>query len=120
VAGLALAAAGLFASYYTDQRALAMGVAIAGGGLVIAAIASSGGARASRLREMPFAATDYAVMAAAVASVGAFIAARMLGFGDVSYLPFPRIHAPDFSPLLALACLLLIAPALASRRAPER
>jgi energy-coupling factor transport system permease protein len=114
IAGLAIAAIGLFASYYTEARALPLAVAVAGGTLVVGALLINGGERASRLYRTPLSTVDVAVIATAVAGGGAFLLARALAAGDISYLPFPEVGVPAYAPALAAACLLFAAPALAA------
>jgi hypothetical protein len=49
-------------------------------------------------------------MASAAAAV-AVVIARIAGIGDVTYLPFPELHAPEFHLGVATAIVLLLAPA---------
>ena len=60
---------------------------------------------------------DVAVVAASVLSVGAVVAARVAGVGDVTYLPFPELHAPEFHLAVAAAIALLLGPGGRTRAA---
>ena len=110
--GLFLAATGAFSWYYApDARVLAGAGLLAGGGLVLGTAwrqASRGTAR--RLFVPRATRGDVAIGVASVCCAITFIAMRLLDTGDVSYLPFPELHAPSYSLAAAAASLLLLAP----------
>lgn len=119
IAGLTLAAMGAFGwYYYEDARALAAAALASGGalvGLVAWRQASRGTAR--RMFVPAFGARDAVVAAGAIAGVGAVVLMRATGIGDISYLPFPELHAPEFSLLAAGAIALILPPMLQGPRA---
>jgi energy-coupling factor transport system permease protein len=72
--------------------------------------------RRSRWRRAPWRRRDSAVAAAAAVSL-ALVAERWItGSGHLVYEPYPRLGAPGFDPWVALALILLAAPAVALGR----
>ena len=95
------------------MHALALVCLVTGGAAVAGVVWQQGRAGgAVRMRQSAMSAGDVLVVCAACAGLSAFIALRLLGSGGLTYLPFPALHAPPFEPVPAIACLLLLAPAV--------
>jgi energy-coupling factor transport system permease protein len=121
VAGVAVATVGAFAYYYGLPAALAI-TCLAGGALATVAVVWRTGRQGGivTMRAQPMTRTDAVVLATSIAAPAIFLSARVAGFGGLAYLPFPELIAPVFDPILAMAALLVLAPAvvsLASKRA---
>jgi energy-coupling factor transport system permease protein len=112
VAGVGLCVWGAFAQFYYGGGFAPMALLIFGAGLVALAVVRTGGTKPDRLRIDRTSARDAFVMCAAALSVVLVLALRVAGAGDVSYLAYPKLTAPAFHPIGALAFVLLIAPAL--------
>jgi hypothetical protein len=53
---------------------------------------------------------------AALIAAGTFVVLRLSGLGDVAYLPFPTLSAPEFSIAAGAAIALLLAPLAGGRK----
>jgi energy-coupling factor transport system permease protein len=115
ILGLVLATIGAFAWYYApDERGVAGSMFLAGAALVLTMAwqqASRGTAR--RLFVPKLRRNDVLTAAASACSAATFLAMRLAGAGDVTYLPFPVLHAASYSIALGCASLLLLAPLVA-------
>ena len=113
-----LAAVGAFSWYYAPDMRIASGAALALGVTLVAATvwrqASRGTGR--RLFVPKARRGDLLVVVGAVGSIGIFIAMRMAGIGDVTYLPFPVLRAPAYSFAAAAGSLLLLVPLVTGDR----
>jgi energy-coupling factor transport system permease protein len=112
VGGLAVSTVGAFASSYTGGAPAALCMIAGMAALAAVLLRQSGRSTAVRLHAPRPAAPDVLVMTATAASVAIFAALRIAGAGGLAYLPFPTVFTPRFAPLPAIACVLLIAPAL--------
>lgn len=114
VVALLLAACGAFGWYYAPDARLWSAAALVGGAALVIRIARRQTSRgvARRLFIAPMAAADIALVAASALASCAVVAARIAGVGDVTYLPFPQLHAPEFHLAVAAAIVLLLGPAV--------
>lgn len=114
VGGLLLAATGAFSWYYTPDARLASAAALVAGGALVVAMVWRQAARGTgrRLFVPKLRRGDVLVAAGAACSAGTFIAFRLAGLGDVTYLPFPVLQAPSYSVAAGAAALLLLSPLL--------
>jgi energy-coupling factor transport system permease protein len=69
-----------------------------------------GGARRTSYSTSSWGRWDLVVVAAALASFGAFVAVRLSG-SDPDWYPYPTPYLPSIRPILVAACLLLAVPA---------
>ena len=114
LAGITIASCGAFAYFYGVNAPVSLGCMAGGTLLTLAVVWRRGRAVAAvPLRREPFATIDVAVVVASVAALTVLVAGRAVGYGGVSYLPFPELSVPMFDPFVATACLLLLAPAAA-------
>ncbi|HEY8740860.1 MAG TPA: energy-coupling factor transporter transmembrane component T [Candidatus Dormibacteraeota bacterium] len=73
----------------------------------------------TRSRTPGWGARDGLVMVTAVLAAALVLGARVLG-DNADWYPFPTLAAPDVSPVLVAACLLLIVPVAIPRRSRSR
>ena len=118
LAGLLIAACGAFGWYYAEDARVWAAVALAAGAVLVIGVAHRQASRgvARRVLIAPMVGSDLLVVAASAISASLVVAARVAGVGDVSYLPFPELAAPEFHPLIGAAIALLLAPAFATGR----
>lgn len=113
VACAGIAAVSAFWYYYYPSDHLASAAVMALGACGILAIGWLQARRSAMTRLMlpGVTAADRVVLAASLAGVACLALSRALAVGGVAYLPFPSVSAPQFHPLPAVACLLLLVPA---------
>jgi energy-coupling factor transport system permease protein len=74
-----------------------------------------GGGRRSSYSGSSWRPWDSVVVLAALASVGAFVGVRLIG-ANPDWYPYPTLYLPPIQPVLVVACLALVLPALGTSR----
>jgi len=113
IASIALLAGGVSAYAYDRHWALPAFIAVAAsaGAAILALKARGRGVEATRYSREPVETSSALVAGLAVLSLLLLAALRVLGAGDIDYFPYPTASLPEFSPIVVLALLLLLAPA---------
>jgi energy-coupling factor transport system permease protein len=112
-AAIALLAGGVSAYAYDRHYALPAFVAVAASAAAAMLALKTRGRRVETTRysqERP-AMSSAVVAGCALLSLLVLAALRVLGAGDIDYFPYPTATMPQFSPVVLLAVLLLLAPA---------
>jgi energy-coupling factor transport system permease protein len=117
-AGLGLILAGsawpafMPAMAYVGWAALAAGVAL----IALTLRAAARGVRRTHYRRSVWRERDTLLAASSIGVIAFLLAYRVLLPSTLVYYPFPRIHLPSFDPAIALALLILAAPAMRGLR----
>jgi energy-coupling factor transport system permease protein len=113
VASVGICSFSAFSYYYypSTHLASAAGLVVGVAGVVAIAWRQARRSGATRLARAHLSSADGVIAAASLGGVGCFALSRVFAVGGVSYLPFPSVVLPQFHPLLAVACLLLLVPA---------
>ncbi len=113
VAALATSTIAAFTYYYAGTKVVPVLLMTAGAAALVAILFRQGSrSTAVRLDRSSFSRSDLVTIIGSVFAATVFIFLRVVGSGDLGYLPFPHLAAPSFATLPVLACLLLLAPAV--------
>jgi len=118
--GLAAILTGLLSRLLWHLETVGMGFMVAGGAVVVAALWLAGRrVKRTTYRPQPWRARDGLVVAGAAVVLAAYLGPLpALYQAALSYSPYPLLSRPSFAPLLGLATLGLLAPALWLMRQP--
>ena len=106
------AIAGFWYYYYpSDHFASAAAMAMGASGVIAIAWWQARRSGTTRLMLPRVSRLDRAVVGASLAAVVCLVLSRIFAIGGVAYLPFPSVSPPQFHPVPAVACLLLLIPA---------
>lgn len=121
VACVGIAAVSGFWYYYYPSDHLASAAVTVIGAAGVAAIAWRQARRSATTRLMlpRVSPADRIVLGASLVGAACLALSRIFAVGSVAYLPFPSVSAPQFHPLPAVACLLLVIPAGLAPRSPR-
>jgi len=123
LAGLVGVLAGLVLLAFYQQGRVWGGLLVAGGVIGILAFFVSHGrqVKRTRYRRQSWHARDTAVVIACAVSLAIIIAVRLTTPGTLYYSPYPpNPLLPSFQPLVGVALLLLVTPAIVGLRSTER
>lgn len=118
---VALAAAGIYAYLRYPGRPLLALSTIAAAVVVALLVTRQRGRRLSTTRYSrdPITRSSSLVIVCSVLSLALLLAMRLLDLGAITYYPYPVATLPELHPLAVGAVLLLLAPALSTKRIPE-
>jgi energy-coupling factor transport system permease protein len=103
--------------FLPSRGVLALAVAAGGGGLIVAAVwLDSRFVRRTRYHDRRWTAGDTGVALGCLLAL-AVVLVPLADRAALAYTPYPRLTLPPFDPVIALALLGLLAPAIASLRA---